>query len=237
MAISFVTSFKNANGGTLTGLTAGQIVVGYAFRSGSNSKPTIPAGWTSETSGVTSNSAGSQAVWQLATGSSLVTGTFSNATNCVFHVYDGVDGTTPVGGSAVQTGSGTTVTYPGITMTDTSGNSWVVGMGGHRSTNTTINTAPTGMTNRDSQITTGEIGAHDTNGGVASWSSTAQSVGGSSSGWGCYAIELLAASGGGGGTGVQYKSGGTFSTIAVQSKAGGAFSPVSVKVKTGGTFA
>lgn len=196
MALSFVTSFKNASGGTLTGLTAGQLVVVYAFRSGSNSKPTLPAGWTADTAGVTSNSAGSLIAHQLATGTSLVTGTFTSATNCIFLVFDGVDQTTPVGDSAVTTNIGTTVTYPALTMVVTNGTSWVAGLGGHRSTNTTIDTAPTGMTNRDSQITTGETSVNDTNGGVSSWALVNQSVGGTSSGWGCYSLEIIAAASG-----------------------------------------
>jgi len=192
-------TFKNTSGGTLTGLTAGQFVLVYAFRSGSNSKPTIPGGWTNITAGVTANSAGSQVAYQFATGSSLVTGTFTNATNCVFAVYNGVDPMTPIGASDVSTGASTTVTYPALPLVDTSGSSWVVGFGGHRSTNTTIEVAPSGMTNRDSQIATGEVAVHDTNGGVTSWSVVSPSVGGTSSGWGCYTVELRAASGGGGG--------------------------------------
>lgn len=196
MPISFVTSFKNANGGTLTGLQTGDLVTAYAFRSGSNSQPSLPLGWTARTAGVTTNSAGSLCATQMTVGTSLITGTFTNATNCVFLVHRGVNILTPVGDVQVATGVGTTVTYPALTLVDASGNSWVEGLGGHRSTDTTINIAPLGMTNRDSQITTGEIGAHDTNGGVSSWSAVSPSVGGTSSGWGCYSIELIAASSG-----------------------------------------
>lgn len=195
MAISFVTTAKFASGGTISSIQSGDVCVVYAFRSGSNSAPTLPAGWTSLNT-VTSNSAGSLCAYQIATGTSLATGTFTNATNVVVEVYRGVDQSNTVGDHQVSTGSGTTVTYPALTMVVTDGTSWVAGLGGHRSTNTTIDVAPTGMTNRDSQITTGEVGVHDTNGGVSSWSSTNESVGGTSSGWGCYTVELRAAAAG-----------------------------------------
>ena len=195
MAISLVATYKNASGGTLTGLQPNDVVFVYPFRGGSNSKPTIPAGWTTFTAGVTTNSSGSQAAYQVVSGTSLVTGTFTNATNCVFIALRGVDNTTPIGGSAVSTGASSTVTYPALTMTDTSGSSWVLGLAGHRSTNTTIDTPPTGMTFGDSQITTGEVAVHYTASGVTSWSAVSPSVGGTSSGWGVYTVELLAAGG------------------------------------------
>lgn len=193
MAISFITTAKNASGGTITGIQAGDLVIVYSFRSGSNSTPTLPIGWTSINTVVT-NSAGSLCAYQLAVTTSLITGTFTNATNTIFSVYRGANQTTPIGGSAVVTNVGTTVSYGALTMSVTDGSSWVYGGGGHRSTNTTIDVAPTGMTNRDSQITTGEVGVHDTNAGVSSWSLTTESVGGTSSGWGCYTTEIIAVS-------------------------------------------
>lgn len=113
-------------------------------------------------------------------------------------VYTGTSTTTPIStGHAVATGTGTTVTYPALTMVNTSGSSWVVGMGTHRSTNTTITTAPTGMTHRTGSTVAGTVSGNDTNGGVSSWSLTTESVGGTSSGWGCYTVEILAAPTGG----------------------------------------
>jgi hypothetical protein len=231
MAVSFVKSDKNASGGTITAIQAGDVVLVYAFRSGSNSTPTLPAGWTSLNTVVT-NSAGSLCAYQIATGTSLVTGTFTNATNCVFEVYRGVDQTTTIGDHKVSTGTGTAVTYPALTMVNSSGSSWVAGLGGHRSTNTTIDTAPTGMTNRDSQITTGEVGVHDTNGGVTSWSAVSPSVGGTSSGWGCYSVELLAAA-----TSTNYTQSlsGTLSFTGAQSKSIGY--PLTAALSYGGAIA
>lgn len=195
MAISVVGTNTGTNTCTVTAHSIGDLILVLAFRTGSNSTPTLPAGYTSLQT-VTSNSAGSILAYKIATSTSDTSGTWTNGTNMIISVYTGTDPTTPIGGSAVVTNIGTTVSYPALTMTNATGTSWVAGLGSHRSTNTTIDVAPTGMINRGNSAVAGEISGNDTNGGVSSWSLTTESVGGTSSGWGCYTVELLQAGGG-----------------------------------------
>jgi hypothetical protein len=56
---------------------------------------------------------------------------------------------------------------------------------------TTLEVAPTGMTNRQNRASTAEVSIHDTNGGVASWTSTNRTNSGTGN-WISYMVELLA---------------------------------------------
>lgn len=168
---------------------AGDVLIGCAFRDGNNNAPTVPAGWTPIENGVGANSNGMCTAWKRATSGAETSGTWTSATSLNIHVYRNVSG---IGGHAANGGSGLTVNYPALTMTDTSGRSWVVSFGGHRSSDTTIEGAPTGQTNvTDNQDSTDELAGHDTNAGVSSWGATDKVVTGTSSGWRTNVFELL----------------------------------------------
>jgi len=79
-------------------------------------------------------------------------------------------------------------------MTRGDGTSWIAGFGGHRSIDTTIDSAAiTGMTARGSAVdANAETAVWDTNAGVASWASHSQTITGTASGWQTYMVELLA---------------------------------------------
>lgn len=110
--------------------------------------------------------------------------------------FSGAD-TSAVGGNADSGGASTTVTYPGVTMTVGDGTSWIVSCGGHRSVDTSIDTdgsVPTGLsTTNKIAVTdaTDEAVCWNSNAGVASFSNSAISVGGTSSGWRAKTVEIL----------------------------------------------
>ena len=190
-------SFVGSNSAEATTVTipahqAGDLIIMFAYRDGSATVPTQPAGWVTIQGGAGANTNAARMGWQIATSSSTSSGTWTSATELIVLIYRGINKTTPVGGSAETGNTGSTVTYPAVTMVDASGNSWVVGAAGHRSINTTIETPPSGMINRVDQAgATAEAAAHDTNGGVTGWSGTNVSVGGTSSGWRSITVELL----------------------------------------------
>lgn len=179
---------------TIPAHNIGDLILIISFRDGSNSTPTLAAGFT-QLDTVTSNSAGTIVGYKIATATNDTSGTWANALQTDGIVFTGNNTTTPIGGHAITTGSSTTVSYPALTMTNATGSSWVAGLAAHRSINTTLETPPTGMTNRVDDVTTGEVVINDTNGGVASWSLQTVSVGGTSSGWAGATVEILAASG------------------------------------------
>jgi hypothetical protein len=187
VAIQYIGQATGTTSATLPAHQAGDLLLAFAFRDGSTTPPSLPAsGWINiRNDGA--NTCSGRIAYRIATASGTASGTWSNATSVVFLVYRGIDQTSPIGNTNTSTAVSTTVTYPALSVTNTS---WVVGFVGHRSTNVTLS-APSGMTNRASVAdATDEAAGHDTNGAVSSWASTNTSVGGSSSGWRSYVIEI-----------------------------------------------
>jgi len=183
------------NTATLPAHQAGDLILCFAYRDGNNTAPTVPGGvgWSTVGSAAGGNTNSSVLVRKVAAGSSETVGTFTNATSVVCLVYRGVNQSSPVGGQADTGAQSSTITYPALTMTVTDDTSWVAGFAGHRSANVTIETAPSGMTNRTSvSDATDEAAGHDTNGGVSSWSAQTSSVNGTSSGWRARTVEIVA---------------------------------------------
>lgn len=193
MAISFIGEASGITSATLPAHQTGDLILGFSFRDGNNTAPTVPGGWTTIDTTAGSNSNGSGLAYKIAASASETSGTWSSATTVIFLVYRGVDQTNPIGGNAHDGAASTTVNYPTVSMVVSDGTSWVVGFAGHRSTDTSLETPPSGMTNRSTAADATDEGAgHDTNGGVSSWSGTTVSVGGTSSGWRARTVEIRA---------------------------------------------
>lgn len=192
MAISYVGQAVGTTSATLPTHKAGDVILAFAYRDGNTTAPTLPTGWTNiANAGANTNSA--RLAYRVATAAGTASGTWTNATSVVFQVYRGVALNNPIGGFAAGGAASTSVAYNTFTLTDTGGTSWVVGFSGHRSTDTNLQNAPTGMTARSNVVdATDEAAGHDTNGPVSSWSTQTVSVGGTSSGWRSYTVELRA---------------------------------------------
>ena len=198
MAISYIGSATGTNSiASMPAHQAGDLLLFFAFRDGNVTAPSLPSDYTNILTGSDSDLVSSCRVgYKIAASGSETSGTWTNATGLICHVYRGVDQTTPIGGSKAysyfDTGNNT-VNYRVITMTDTSGASWVAGFAGHAATNTSLETAPTGMTNRTNVVdATDEAAGHDTNGGVTSWTTKTVSVGGTTASWCSAVVEILA---------------------------------------------
>jgi hypothetical protein len=194
VGVSFVGSAVGTTSANLPAFLPGDIAVVHAFRSGNATAPTLPAGWTSINTGTTTTT-GARIGYRILVAGDTTTGTWTNATRVTVSIYRGQslaygNGVNPA--SATSSAVSTTVTYPALTLTRTDGTSWVLGVAGHRSTDTAIETPPTGMVLRADSLGTSEAAAHDTGGGVASWGSTNVSVGGTSSGWVSFVVEIAA---------------------------------------------
>lgn len=211
MSITRIGSATGVTSATLPAHQAGDLIVAFAYRDGSNTAPALPSGWTGLQSGGGSTNAGRLAYKIAASSAESATG-FTNATSLIVVVYRAT-GTIGIGASAQNGGSSTSVAYPALTLTGSAGNSWVIGFAGHRSTNTALETAPSGMVNFASVAdATDEAAGHDTNGTVSSWTAQSVSVGGTSSGWRAVAVEIteVPPAGGGGGGAITYSAPQTF---------------------------
>jgi len=143
MAISFVGSTTGTNSiASMPAHQAGDLLLFFAFRDGSETAPSLPSGYTSKltkSDGYIDTSC--RVGYKIAAGGSETSGEWTNATSLICHVYRGVDQTTPLGGSSTYGHNNTgnnTISYRVITMTDTSGASWVAGFAGHAATNTSL---------------------------------------------------------------------------------------------------
>lgn len=181
---------------TLPAHKTGDLLVMFAYRSGSTSAPTIPSGWTTWGAGAGANLNASAGGYKVATSDAETSGEWTAATWLECHVYRGQRVAGAIGGVADNGGDGTTVTYPALTLTDTAGTSLVVTFAGHRQINTRLETAPNGTVLRTNGVgtssTQGEVAGHDTDGGISAWFAQSIPVGGSPSGWRTRSLEIRA---------------------------------------------
>lgn len=196
--IRFIAAASGTTAATMPAHRSGDVILAFAFRDGSATLPTLPTGqnWTSLLAPTGANTASMRAAGKIAASSSEAAGTFTSATTLDVSVYRCRPGyALSLGAAASAAGATASVSYPALTLQDAGGNSIVVGWVGHRSVNTTLESPPTGMVNRQSTVdATDETALHDTNGGVSAWSLQTKAVGGTASGWFGATVEIKVAS-------------------------------------------
>lgn len=178
------------------GHAPGDLLLIFAFRDGSAVNPGVPAGWTTITATTDGTSCSISAGWKRATSSAETSGTWTNATGVVCHVYRGALSTgTPIGTFQSSNGTTNTVTYPAVTLAKNAGSDRIAAFIGHRSTDTTIETPPTGMILQTNTVgATAEYAGFDTGNSPydANWPSTNVSISGTASGWVTMILEVFA---------------------------------------------
>ncbi len=145
---------------TIPAHLTGDLIMMFAYRN-DNDGPTIPAGWTVISSPISETNFFSGVYYQIATSAGTVSGTWTSANILGVLVLRDV-ASTAIGNVTSNSGGGTTVTYPSNTFNATDGTSVGIGFGCSRANDSTFaSTAPTGMTNRDSQAGgNGSCGIH-----------------------------------------------------------------------------
>jgi len=191
MALSYVSSQTGTSSiGSMPSHQAGDLLLFFAYRDGSTTNPTLPSGFTQITA-PDGTSCSATVGYKIAAGGSETSGTWTNATSLICHVYRSSTGSVVAGASATTSGTTTTVTYPTVSLNNSSGTSWVAGFAGISTTDTSLETAPSLMTNRSTvNDATDEAAGHDTNGGVTGWSSTNVSAGGTNGNWVSAVVEI-----------------------------------------------
>lgn len=187
---------------TRSATSTGDLVVSFAFRSGSTTAPSLPGSNTSITTIATSagGTVGSirVACRRASSGSDTGSGTFTNATSVASISYSGTAVVSTascnavgiaIGGNGCGTATdcwaktSTTTTYKGITLSDPNNNSWIIGfMAGSASSTCT----PASLT---SVSGTGTILANDSNATVSSFADDTCTV--SSETWMSYTLEII----------------------------------------------
>ena len=120
---------------------------------------------------------------------------FANATQVIAAVYRSTAGKVLVASSgSVGSANSLSVIYPQISFSGSNiAEKWHAGIAGHRSNDTNLETAPTGMTNRISQVgaSAGHLVLHDSNAHQTSWGGETASLSGTSNIWRSAVIEIL----------------------------------------------
>lgn len=176
------------------GHQAGDLLIIFAFRDGSTTNPTIPAGWTSITNTTDGTTCSVSAAWKIAISSTDTSGTWTSTTGLICFVFRGqATNKTPIGTFSPSAGATNTVTYGVLDPLKCPGTSWVIAFAGHRSIDTTLETAPTGLVNQTNTVgALAEYAGHDSNGVINSWPSTNVALTGTASGWQTMMIEIFA---------------------------------------------
>lgn len=134
---------------------AGDLIVVFAFNASSTTVPTLPtAGGTvpTFTSSVPTTGGAHNAgvvACAYATGSSDTSGTWTSATSMIAVAIRATTTSSPIGGTAQNSGFGTSISGPTVTLTKTDGSSAVLyfyGAGDGSTAFTSWAAAPTGMT-------------------------------------------------------------------------------------------
>ena len=176
---------------TLPSFAPGDLGLVFAFRAGSATPPSLPAGWTnvdgSGATGSTSNSA--RVGYRVLQAADLTTGIWANATAIQVVVLRGQDPYTPIGGFALDAAVGNQLAYGAVSLQNTSGSSWVVGFGGHRAASDVYFQTVAGMTHRSSFVN--NLGLHTAEGVSAFPAVNYDSTVNGSNGWRTYAVEVI----------------------------------------------
>lgn len=175
MAITFVGSATGTNTATLPAHNSGDLIIVFACRENASNSvpPSIATGFTHVDSSPYLAMLTYRVATRVSDGSLTNIGTWTNATAVVALIYRGAVATYPTFDAA---GTSTSpVTYPALTIYGAP--RLVVGFAASSlDTNTMLQTAPAGMVNRTSIRNTVIIGAHDSNGAVASWTAKTTSI-------------------------------------------------------------
>lgn len=193
MAISYIGGASGTNTATLPAHQVGDLILAFAFRDGTNALPGLPEGWTilrSRTGGAN----GAILAVRIAADGATDPGTWSAASSVMFTIYRASGGSITVGEHAIAGFNSAGFYYPGLTLQDTEGLSWVAAFVGHRSTDTDIEIPPAGMVNRINVVDgTDEASAHDTDGPFAGtvWSTAGSTTGGTTAGYSVAVVEIM----------------------------------------------
>lgn len=191
--ITFINSVTGVTSAALPAHVAGDMIVGFSFRDGNNTAPTVPSGqnWSTIDTSAGANSDGSGLAFKIARDNAEATGTWTSATSTIFLVYRGAVG---VGVNAVSDFTATSnISYPTLGLTKTDGSSTVLAFGGHRQVdNTNFKTPPGSMVLRANDVDgTDEVVAFDIS-KVSSFSTQSVTLNGTNGGCRTRTLELLA---------------------------------------------
>lgn len=195
--IKYIGSSSGVNSATIPAHQAGDLIVCFAFRVGSNSPPTPPGSsgnpwtWLDFVLPTLDDNVSGMIASQLAVDSNTVSGTWTDTDGLLVSVYRGLRAIVPIGTYWHRSDVGSVLTYPAITLNPANGTAWVAGFAGTTALDGAPSTAPSGMRNRAEYANAScRLACHDTDAGVLDWQQQTANIGGSSAAWLAAVCEL-----------------------------------------------
>lgn len=182
---------------TLPTHLAGDMILIFAYRiNADNVSPSLPAGYTAINNGG-ANSVAHRCGYKVAASGAETSGTWTNATGIIAHVYRGTLQADPRGLQAAGSGTTATMTYQvgtGLEIVD--GTSWIAAFGVHAAASDLGGTLSGAEAMTMRQTAAGGVAAsYDTSGGTATWVAHTDGVN-ASGGWRTQVVEVIADPGG-----------------------------------------
>lgn len=188
--IEFIGSATGTNSADLSGLTiqSGDLILVFAYRSGSLTAPALASGYTNIGTG-SGDTNSERTAYRTADGTETSTGTWANASHVIALVYRNHGG---IGATTTAGANSTTVSYPALSLDVPDRASHVVAFAGHRQNDGVLEWAPEGMVNIAHVEGASQAVAHSPSGPVGGWLAQSRNIGGSSSGHRTRMVEVLA---------------------------------------------
>jgi hypothetical protein len=184
----YVDGATGADSATLPAHAIGDLILAFAFRDDADVAPSTGAGFTSLDILQIAGSRAARIAYRIATVTNTASGTWTNAMNVAFVIYRNAEAGNFASDSSAAAAS---VTYAELAPTAPDGSSLLVGFAGHGSGDTSLQTPPTGMTNRQTLAhASDEVAAHESTEGRFLWPATAVAVGGTAGKWISYVVEV-----------------------------------------------
>lgn len=195
--IKYIGSSSGVNSATIPEHQAGDLILCFAFRAGSNSPPTPPGSsgnpwtWLDFVLPTLDDNVSGMMAYRLAADSNTVSGTWTDTDGLLVSVYRGSLSIGPIGAFWHRSDVGTTPVFPAISLNRRDGSAWVAGFAGTVALDASPSMPPSGMRNRiDYANASCRLAGHDSDGGMVEWQQQTANIGGSSAAWLAAVIEL-----------------------------------------------
>jgi hypothetical protein len=170
----------NTNTLTPSAHVAGDFFIASLYRLSGVTTITVPSGWLRLGGPTGANATNRVMACKWAASTAEAFGTWTNAEFASLTIYRGTTGLVVPGTNAsVVVGSSLTLAFGALTLRQQDGTAWVHGSAGISTTDTDLETPPTGFTLLDNLAgATGEVSIFDSNAGVASFTGNTRTMSG-----------------------------------------------------------
>jgi hypothetical protein len=184
---AYVTGATGVDSAVIPAHSIGDLIIGYAFNDGDDTIPALGAGFTNIEGSISGSGLyGVRLGYRIATVTNTASGTWTNADAVGFVVYSNA-----AVGTFAAAGITSNFVYQSFTPTVPTGSSLVLGLVAYNTGDTNAQTAPSGMTNRQTVAhASDELAIHESTEGRYIWPSTTVTLTGTAGAGIVYMLEI-----------------------------------------------